>query len=162
MTPCCLHWVKQEKEDAFHQEEGVNGFSLENVDSEMPKYFGILQWRRPIDDRGLRGKDMETRSQHLRAEALGTGEAGVLRLRPVSKHSIHELNPRQCHHLDKSRGGGGKPQKKLSRDRRKREPGGRVSQEPGERCFGKGVINTILQQKANKIKKYQGTHLTCS
>lgn len=89
-----------ETEDAFHQEERVDVFSLENVDSEMPKYFGILKWRHPIDDRSKR--NMTAGSQHLMAEALGTGEVGGLKLRPASKHSVHELNPREHHHLNKS------------------------------------------------------------
>lgn len=74
--------------------------SLENVDSEMPKYLALLTWRHPTDDRSE--KDMAMDSQNLMAEALGTGEVEGLKLRPAPKHDIHELNSRQHHHLNKS------------------------------------------------------------
>lgn len=100
MMPWCLHWVKWEKTN-FVRKRGQTCSSLENVDSEMPKYFGILEWRHPINDRSER--DMVVGSQHLMAEALGIGEVEGLKLRPASKHSVHKLNPREHQHLNKSR-----------------------------------------------------------
>lgn len=50
---------------------------------------------------------MEKRSQRLMAKALGTGEVEMLRLllRPASKHSLRELNPKQQHHWDNTQRG---------------------------------------------------------
>lgn len=79
-------------EEAFCEGEGVDVFSLENVDSEMPKYFGRLGWRHPMgrwihipaaDARGLRRRWRKEKPSPYGTMAgdLGTVEGEGLRPR---------------------------------------------------------------------------------
>lgn len=80
---------------------------------------------------------MEKRSQHLTAEALGTGEVEMLRLRPASKHSLHELNPKQQHHWDNTQRGRERGKE------RKRKPTKETEQGSSEnRARRKGISGT--------------------